>query len=194
MRALLGLLLIVVIGFTSCEGRRTSNQSLADSVEEFKKTVNFQKDIYIPETYIEREVDTLLSNGFHVKIKSYSDMSNSVLFTKIKDTINYQTHYRNFKFDILVEKDGKIIYNKSFDKKKANKAFGFRSNFEQGSELHNFHELAVLKSVQVDDDPSLTNNVAIDFIYTIPETERRSYHRMTINSKGRSNFIQTAKK
>ena len=190
MRNILGLLLIIVLGFTSCEGRITKNQALVEDIEEFKKTVSVQVDIYKPENYIERQVDTTLSNGFRIKIKAYTDMDNSVLFTKIKDTINYQTYYRNFKFDILVEKDSKVIYNKSFDKQKVNKAFKFNTNLAKGSELYNFDKLSILNAIQVDDDPSI-NTVAIDVVYAIPETDKVSYHKILINDKGKANFIQT---
>jgi len=193
MRNILGLLLFIVLAFTSCEGRITKNQSLAKDIEEFNKTVSVQIDVYKPESYTERQVDTTLSNGFRVKIKAYTDMDNSVLFTKIKDTINYQTYYRNFKFDILVEKDNKIIYNKSFDKQKANTAFNFNTNLLKGSDLYNFDKLAILNAIQVDDDPSYINTVAIDVMYAIPETDKVSHHKILINDKGKANFIQTEK-
>lgn len=193
MRNILGLLLFTILGFISCEGRITKNQALAKDIEEFNKTVSVQIDVYKPESYTERQVDTTLSNGFRVKIKAYTDMDNSVLFTKIKDTINYQTYYRNFKFDILVEKDNKIIYNKSFDKQKANTAFNFNANLLKGSDLYNFDKLAILNAIQVDDDPSYTNTVAIDVMYAIPETDKVSHHKILINDKGESNFIQTEK-
>ncbi|WP_138433912.1 hypothetical protein [Winogradskyella algicola] len=191
MRNLLFLLLIVTLGFISCEGRITKNQALVEDIEEFKKTVSIQVDIYKPENYTEHQVDTTLSNGFRVKIKAYTDMDNSVLFTKIKDTINYQTYYRNFKFDILVEKNSKVIYDKSFDKQKANKAFKFNPNLVKGSEFYNFDKLAILNAIQVDDDPSYTNTVVIDVVYAIPETDKVSHLKILINDKGKANFIQT---
>ena len=193
MRNLLGVLLILIVGFTSCEGRVTKNQALAEDIEEFKKTVSVQVDIHKPENYTERQVDTTLSNGFRVKIKVYTDMDNSVLFSKIKDTVNYQTYYRNFKFDILIEKDNKVIYNKRFDKQKANKVFKFNANLLKGSELYTFDKLAILNAIQVDDDPIYTNMVAIDVMYAIPETNKTSYHKIVINDKGKANFIQTEK-
>lgn len=193
MRNIFGVLLIIVLGFTSCEGRITKNQALAKDIEEFNKTVSLEIDVYKPESFTERQVDTTLSNGFRVKIKAYTDMDNSVLFTKIKDTINYQTYYRNFKFDILVEKNNKVIYNKSFDKQKANKAFNFNSNLLKGSELYNFDKLAILNAIQLDDDPSYTNTVAIDVMYAIPETDKVAHHKILINDKGKANFIKTEK-
>ncbi len=105
MRNLLGLLLIFVIGLMSCEGRKTQKQALSEGIEVFKKEASLEVDLYQPETYAEREVDTLLSNGYRIKIKTSTDMENNVLFTKIKDTVNYQTYYRNYKFKISVEKE-----------------------------------------------------------------------------------------
>ncbi len=190
MRTIFGLLLILIIGFTSCDGRITQNQALSESIEEFKKSASLEVNVYVPEAYLELEVDTLLSNGYSVKIKTYSDMSNSVLFTKIKDTINYQTHYRNFKFNISVSKDDKLIYKESFDKEKANKAFNYKASLVPGSNLYNFDKLSVLKSIQVNDDPSYTNMVLIDIIFAIPETDRYASHTLFINEKGKSNSVQ----
>ncbi|WP_407557125.1 hypothetical protein [Winogradskyella sp. 4-2091] len=183
------LLFIITIAFASCENRRTQSQALSESIEEFKKTVNFESNVFIPENYIEREVDTLMSNGYRVKIKTYSDMTNTVLFSKIKDTINYQTHYRNFKFDIRVEKQGQLIYEESFDKDKANKLFGYRDDFITESTLHNFNKLAVLQSIQVDDEPTLKNKVLIDVRYTIPETNRFALHTLYVNDNGTINMV-----
>lgn len=188
---ILSFFLLLILALTSCEGRKTKQQALKEDIEKFNKEVNIQVDVYVPETYVEKNIDTLLSNGYHIKIKAYTDMANSVLLTKIKDTINYQTYYRNYKFDIIVEKDSKVIYNKSFDKQKANKAFKFSPNLVKGSELYNFDKLAILNAIQVDDDPSYTNTVVIDVMYMIPQTDKVSYHKILINDKGKSNFIQT---
>lgn len=190
MKHLFGLLLLLTIGFTSCEGRKTQNQALSESIQEFKKIVNFETNVFIPESYIEREVDTLMSNGYRVKIKTYTDMTNSVRFSKIKDTINYQTHYRNFKFEVSITKDKKLIYSENFDKQKVNKAFIYKSNLVSGSDLSDFDTLAVLKSIEVNDDPSYTNMVVIDVLYIIPESDRFASHRLFIDAKGKSNIIQ----
>lgn len=191
MKQLVLLLLIIGIGLSSCEGRKTQNQALSESIKEFKKTVNFETNIYIPETYIEQEVDTLMSNGFRVKIKTYSDLSNAVRFSKIKDTINYQMHYRNFKFDISISKDDKEIYNENFDKQKINKVFKYNANLVSGSDLYNFNTLAVLKSINVNDDPSYKNMVLIDIMYAIPESDKYAIHRLYIDNNGKSNVVQT---
>ena len=190
MKHLLAILTLCSIALMSCEGRKTQQQALFESIEEFKKTVSFEKHVYIPESYMEQEVDTLMSNGFRVKIKTYTDMTNAVHFSKIKDTVNYQTYYRNFKFDVSVTKDEQEIYNESFDKQRVNKAFNYNTNLIAGSDLYQFNTLAVLKSIQVNDDPAYTNRVAIDILYSIPETDKLASHMLFIDKKGKSNIIQ----
>tara|TARA_R110002033_G_scaffold48268_1_gene94565 strand:- start:225 stop:809 length:585 start_codon:yes stop_codon:yes gene_type:complete len=189
MKHVLGLLLIIAIGLTSCENKKTKQQALSESIEAFKKTVNFETHVYIPETYLEQEIDTLMSNGFRVKIKTYSDMSNAVRFSKIKDTINHQTHYRNFKFDVSVTKDNKEIYRETFDKQKVNEAFSYNENLVTGSDLYNFDTLAILKSINVNDDPTYTNMVLINITYAIPESDKYSSHTLFIDDKGKSNIV-----
>ncbi|NRR90780.1 hypothetical protein HSX10_04280 [Winogradskyella undariae] len=190
MKNYLIFLIIIVIGFTSCENRKSKSQALSESVKEFKKTVNLETNVFIPDTYFEHEVDTLISNGYRVKIKTYTDMSNSVLFSKIKDTINYQTYYRNFKFDITVSKNEKVIYQENFNKEKVNKAFNYNPNLVEGSDLYNFDKLAILKFIQVNDDPTYKNMVVIDILYAIPESDKSASHTLFINSKGKSNIVQ----
>ncbi|MFK7833985.1 MAG: hypothetical protein AB8B52_11955 [Winogradskyella sp.] len=190
MKHLFLILLLITIALTSCEGKKTQQQALSESIAKFKKTVNLESHVYIPENYMEREVDTVMSNGFRVHIKTYADMTNSVQFSKIKDTINYQTHYRNFKFEVRVTKDDKLIYKDQFDKQKVNKVFNYNPNLTVSSDLYNFDTLSVLKSIDVNDDPSYTNMVLIDIMYAIPETDRSSSHRLLINDKGTANIVQ----
>lgn len=190
MRTIIGGLLVLLIGFTSCEGRKSHSQSLAESIAEFKNNVSLEIGVYVPETFLEREVDTLLSNGYRVKIKTFTDIENNVLFTKIKDTINYQTFYRNYKFEIKVFKHGKLIYNEMFNKQKVNQLFKYYDGLNSSSLLSNFDKLAVLKSIQVNDNPLLINRVQIDVLYAIPESDRYASHALFIDEKGKFNVVQ----
>jgi hypothetical protein len=189
MKYILYLFIVTIIVFTSCEGRKTSHEALLESIEKYDKEVTVEKSLYIPEFYSEREVDTLISNGFRVKIKTYSDMNNSVVFTKIKDTINYRTHYRNFKFDILVKKDGKIVYQESFDKEKVNKEFGYKSDLDSNSLIYKFNELAILKSVQLETDNYSNDAINISIAYAIPNRDFIDWHKFRIDKKGKREFI-----
>jgi hypothetical protein len=111
-------------------------------------------------------------------------MDHSVLFTKIKDTLNYRTYYRHFKFDILVEKDGKTIYNNQFDKRKINKLCRFDSVTKSNIQDYDFDKLGVLKSVQFKDSLDSSQGITIEVLYTIPETDRYSLHTLLINKNG----------
>ncbi|WP_282044506.1 hypothetical protein [Winogradskyella flava] len=189
MKRLLGLFIILIIVFTSCEGRKTQYQALTEDIEEFNKKVTIELDVYEPKSYVEREVDTLLSNGYHIKIRTYTDMENSVRFTKVKDTINYQTHYRYNKYDILVEKNNKVIYKESFDKDRANTLLNFKPHSTSDSPLHNFNELAVLKSIQINNNELSNTNIVIDVMYEIPNTNKRSLHQLIIDDTGQINVV-----
>lgn len=187
---LLAFFAIICIISVSCEGRKTQNQALKESVEEFKKTVNLEVDIYEPENYFEKEIDTLMYNGFRVKIKTYSDMDNSVLlFSKIKDTINYQSHYRNFKFDISVEKDGKLLYSESFDKEKVNQTLGYNTITNSKDPKHDFDKLAILKSIAIDKDLSTSDAILINLAYAIPKKSFIDWHKIRIDKNGKRDFI-----
>jgi len=190
MRNIIGIILILVIGLTSCEGRKSQSQALSESIDEFKKSASLEVDVYVPETYLEQRVDTTLSNGYKIVIKTYSDEENNVLFSKIKDTVNYQTYYRNYKFDISITKNEQLIYSESFDKPRVNEDFNYNSPNSSGSYLRDFDKFSVLKSIQVNDDPSLKNVVGIDIIYAIPESDKYAYHTLFIDEKGKSNIVQ----
>ena len=70
----------MIIAFTSCEGRKTKNQALSEDIEEFKKTVTVEVPVYEPESYMEREIDTLLHNGsLHLSLLYHSSLHHSLL-------------------------------------------------------------------------------------------------------------------
>ncbi|RCW92579.1 hypothetical protein [Winogradskyella arenosi] len=189
MRHTIAIFILIIFGTISCQGPKSKRQALSESITEFKNNVTLEKQVFIPKAYIEREVDTLLHNGYRVKIKTYADMSQSVLISKIKDTVNYQTHYRNFNFDIRVEKEGQLIYEEHFNKAKANALLGYRDNYAADSPFYNFHSLGVLQSIQVDDEPALKDEVLIDVVYSIPETDRFAQHTLFINEDGNLQMV-----
>lgn len=183
------VVLLFIIGFiilASCDGRSSNNKSLSEKIDD-----TFNIEVYKPKGFVKRDTDTLLSNGFRVKITTTIDSSKKVTYTKKVNNVNQKTHYNNFKFQISVEKEGKLIYKDSFDKPKANTLFGFRNNFVEESPFYNFDKLSVLKAVEVDDEPSLKNEVLIDFIYAIPETNRYTEQTLFISKDGTINVVHT---
>ena len=177
------LLILAGLAFTSCEGRITKSQALSEDIDEFNRTVTVEIPVFKPESYMEREIDTVMQNGYRVKIKTYTDMEHTVLFTKIKDTINYQTHYRNFKFSIAIEKNGQRVFNELFDKRRINQLFEFNANVRP--EISGFEEFGILKSIEFNDDLSNSEQIEIDIIYAIPNSDKSALYTMTIDDNGR---------
>jgi hypothetical protein len=187
MRIIIGILLILILGFTGCEGRKTKSQALKAAVASFNKKVTIEIPVYKPATYAESSVDTVFSNGYRVKIKTYTDMENSVLFTKIKDTINYQTYYRNFKFNVFVQKKGRLIYNQHFDKHKIHEIL--QSNSTSMLEFEDFNDdLAILKSIELNRNNPNADHIEVDIIYSIPNTNKDALYTMIIFDNGTMNL------
>ncbi|WP_400079983.1 hypothetical protein [Winogradskyella sp. R77965] len=161
MRNLLGLLLILGIATTSCEGRKSQNQALAESIEAFKEATIFEKVMYTPETYHEVVIDTLLSNGFRVKIKTYSDMNNSTLLEEFKkDTTIYKKFYREHLSDLEVYYNDSLVASKRINK----------SLFTNQKDL-DFWKKAILGFVSINGLKSLKNELALNIYYCVPETD-----------------------
>ncbi len=106
--------MIFAVTLTNCDGRKTKSEALKESVEKFRDSIEPVNIVeYIPKVYSEVKTDTILSNGFVVKIKNYTDMQNSVSHKYQADSITSRTNiYRNWISEVTVEKDGKLIFNK----------------------------------------------------------------------------------
>ena len=96
------LLFSVALIALSCDNKKSHRQILLENIDDYKKEVSIDVKTYKPEHSFEQQTDTILNNGYTIKLKTYLDMDRSVVFKQTKDTINYQTHYRNFKFDIYI--------------------------------------------------------------------------------------------
>ncbi|RZN79672.1 MAG: hypothetical protein EVB11_12275 [Winogradskyella sp.] len=185
------LLLILVIGFTSCEGRKTQTKSLSESIASFKKNNTIEANEFIPESYFERSVDTILSNGFRVKLVTSTDMLNSVVLTKTKDNINYNSNYRNYNFNITIQKNGEKIYDENFNKLRVNNVLGYISNLDSELPIHDFDKLALLKSIRLNQELSIDHDsVYIDIAYAIPNEDYIDWHTLKIDEDGKSSFIE----
>lgn len=110
------LLFLIITAFVSCVGRDRAQNSDKDNVVNSKLSDSFfEKTEYIPEIYTQIDVDTLLSNGFRVKIMVYSDMESSYLNKFQLDSIKYKHYYRYFNADIKVIKNKNEIYSNTIN-------------------------------------------------------------------------------
>lgn len=180
MKKLILLFGICLIALVSCDGRKSFDKSLTNNTSNFEGIEPYEIIVFKPESPFYKKVDTLLHNGYRVKINTYTDSDNSIVTSKIKDTITTKTHHRSYKFDIQVEKKGNIIYSDSFNKTKANALFSFRDDFQKK---------AVLQYISLSDEPTLDDKIRIDFTYIIPETERYADQTLFILDNGSVNVI-----
>lgn len=119
MKQFIFLLVIATIGIVSisCDGRDRVFKTNTEVLIENKLLDSFSENIsYVPETYTEVATDTILYNGFHVKLKTYTIMDKHVVNEFKQDSIVYKKYYREFVTDVIVTKNDKEIFNERIDK------------------------------------------------------------------------------
>lgn len=119
MKQFIFLLVIATIGIVSisCDGRDRVFKTNTEVLIENKLLDSFSENItYVPETYTEVATDTILYNGFHVKLKTYTIMDKHIVNEFKQDSIVYKKYYREFVTDVIVTKNDKEIFNERIDK------------------------------------------------------------------------------
>lgn len=119
MKQFIFLLVIATIGIVSisCDGRDRMFKTNTEVLIENKLLDSFSENItYFPETYTEVATDTILYNGFHVKLKTYTIMDKHIVNEFKQDSIVYKKYYREFVTDVIVTKNDKEIFNERIDK------------------------------------------------------------------------------
>ncbi|WP_299892256.1 hypothetical protein [uncultured Lacinutrix sp.] len=117
MKKIIFLIAILFITFISCDGRDRSSKTNTEVLKEHKLLDSFSEKVeYFPKKYTEVITDTLLANGFKIKIKSYTDIDNGIVDSfKLNNTINKSIH-RNWISEIKIHKDGKLLFDDKIDK------------------------------------------------------------------------------
>jgi hypothetical protein len=116
MKTTLGLTLVLIIGITSCNGRKNSNLALAQSIEEFKTKNAIESVSYLPKNYREQSQDTTLSNGFKIKTRTFTNMNDSVVKSVIRDTITYKKLHREVNALVTIFFNDKQVFEKTITK------------------------------------------------------------------------------
>ena len=180
MRNSIGLLLILIVGFTSCEGRKTSKSALTESIKEFKISNTIISEKYIPKTYIEVSVDTILSNGFRVITKTFTNMKSNVIRTVKKDSITKNELHRDIESLVTVEFKNQIIFEKTITKD-----FIINSSNNLNVKLNTF----ILEGTWVNQDiTSSENTVNIDIQYCSISNNECENFNLIINKFGDFNL------
>ncbi|NMH89493.1 DUF4738 domain-containing protein [Flavivirga algicola] len=175
MNKLVVFTLISIITLASCDGRDRKYKSTVEVLKENKLLKVFSQEIkYVPDTYVEIKTDTILSNGFEVKV-NYHSLENDFVIETLKserDSIK-KIHYKNFEAQLLVLKNNTII-NKSL----INKALFYEYENTQ------FWTHAIMQFLWIDDDASNEEMLYLNTSFCIPNTEECKDFTLKINDKG----------
>ncbi len=177
MNKLYVLILIIFIAFLSCDGRDRVFKTNEEILIENKLLDSFSESIkYFPETYSEVETDTILNNGFKVKIKTYTDMNSSVLIEFTQDTINYKRFYREFLSNIIVRYNNDKVFEE-----KINVDFLAKNSIESKDFLNG---KVILKNIRMLNQME-SDNVVIDIWCWKIDTEIFLPLQLIIDKKGK---------
>ncbi len=177
MNKLLVLTLILATIFFNCNGIKTKQDVLQASVLKYKDSLgNIEITTYFPKEYHEVETDTLLSNGFRIKIKNFTDMEHEVLHLSKQDSIIYKHYYRHVISEIDVYKNSSKIFSKTIDK-----PFLLKHN----EALKDYLNTANLSNVWLNENHALSKEkISIYIMFGKPETDDYFLNEMVIDSNG----------
>ncbi|WP_299781098.1 hypothetical protein [uncultured Formosa sp.] len=182
------LSLLIIITFSSCDGRDKSRQDPKQILTEKDMLTSFSERInYVPESFSETVTDTILHTGYKVHIKTYSDMKSNILKSKIKDSLNIKTFYRNAISDVSIAFENKNIFDHTISK-----AFIINNIKGTPETLQPY----ILKSIWIDDDHVASKDtVLLNILYRKPEDakENKSF-LLTISKTGDYKITETTTK
>ena len=164
------LLLIAITIVTSCDGR---DRALESNEERVLKSALSTTDIeiikFVPEQYLKTVTDTLLDSKTNIQVSYYSSSNKSVI---IANNEHNETHYREFKSEIKVFKNDKLLFEDIISK----------SNFITNEQ--NFWKNAVLQYVWLDDFESSDDNYKLFCSFLVPESEKYKMYSIHFNNSG----------
>ena len=150
---------LIVACFMNCDGRGRIYKTNANIFTENNQLDTFSEKIkFVPEAKVEIVTDTILNNGFQIKIVYNSIENSSVLKTENNSTSTI--HYKDFEAKLHVLKNGSTINQSLINKKKFNA-------FENAS----FWESAIMQYVWIDYEASTAYKLFFNTSFNIPNTE-----------------------
>jgi len=186
MKNLLIFIFIILTVFISCDGRHRNYQTNEEVLKEHKLFDSFSEHIkYIPESYSEVITDTILSNGFQVKVALYTDMDTNYLNEFTKDSINYKNYYRSIKSAVTISKNKKEIVSKLITKD-----ILIANNSPYSSDLKN----KMIQGIWLNEYESLVNNkVILNVLFQKPGTKDYKFYLLGLNEDGNFEIINEIK-
>ena len=163
---------LIVACFMNCDGRDRIYKTNAHILTENNQLDRFSKEIkFVPEAKVEIVTDTILNNGFQIKIVYNSIENSSVLKTENNSTSTI--HYKDFEAKLHVLKNGSTI-NQSLVNKELFHAF----------ENTPFWESAIMQYIWIDYEASTTHKLFLNTSFNIPNTETYKDFVLMIDSSG----------
>lgn len=175
------LILGIIITLISCDARDRINRTPKEILKEKNLLESFSERVsYYPQEYSEVKTDTILSNGYHVNVKTFTDMESSYLKQFKHDSINYKYHYRDFKAEIVASHNS-IIFHDVIDKQYV---------LKHDKTVSYYMETSILKSVWVNQEESLNQNkLVLNILFTQPKTNTEKVFELVIDNKGDKKLI-----
>ncbi|WP_336069820.1 hypothetical protein [Mesoflavibacter sp. CH_XMU1404-2] len=175
------LILGIIITLISCDARDRINRTPKEILKEKNLLESFSERVsYFPQEYSEVKTDTILSNGYHVNVKTFTDMESSYLKQFKHDSINYKYHYRDFKAEIVASLNS-VIFHDVIDKQYV---------LKHDKTVSYYMETSILKSVWVNQEESLNQNkLVLNILFTQPKTNAEKVFELVIDNKGDKKLI-----
>lgn len=162
-------LFIAAIALTIFDGRMNSHRALDKSILEFKEKVKLTNTTYFPQNYTERVTDTILSNGYNIKVKTKTDMLSHIEVETIKDNIIDKEIYRHHSIEIELQHE----------------QFGIIRRVLDQNIFQNSHNNLVLRAVFVDEESSLyQEGVHFKLYFLNPYSKKENIFNMIIDNNG----------
>lgn len=155
-------IIITVCAFISCDGRERAYMTNEALLKENNLFEYFSEKLsFYPEYPVSINTDTILSNGFQIKL-NYQVLENDTVIQskKNKQNTTHRYYYKNTESQLHVLKNNQSITHTTI-----NKAL-FR-NFE----TQEFWARAIMQYVWLNQEASTTHSIQLNTTFHIPNTE-----------------------
>ncbi|MGA1226300.1 MAG: hypothetical protein ACO3VF_03465 [Tamlana sp.] len=166
----------------SCDGRDRKYKTSTEVLQENNLLKSFNKKIItVQSEQIQIVTDTILSNGFQVKINYKSVVDNPIIkrIKSLKDSIT-ELYYKNFEAEILVLKNG-ILINEGVIMKSLFKEFGNTS----------FWKNSTMQFVWIDHENLTDNHIFLKTSFNLVNTDIYKDFIIKIDNDGNIQIKET---
>lgn len=176
MKNLFFIIAIVSVVFMSCDGRKSKNVALKESVKEYnQRESNLVVVKYYPKEYTEVVTDTLLSNQVKVHIRNYSLDNEAILISNSDESATRKIKYhRVFESDVLITTPSRELFKTHISAIQ----FAFINPDE-------FWDNATLQNVWLNEELSTAEDIQLEMSFINPQNKSYKLFRMTVDRLGK---------